>query len=88
MSEIWIDIGMLAAAGLAIWLLVKLLAGPIKFIIKLIIHAALGLVLLLVVNFVGSWFDFSLPYSALNVGIATVGGIPGVLLLVLIKLLF
>ena len=82
-----IDFGMLAIAGLAIFLLVKLLAAPIKGILKFALHAGLGLLILAAVNFIGGFFDFYIPFTWITVLVAGLGGIPGVVLLVLIYLL-
>ena len=86
--DILMDVGIAAAGVLAVYLAVKLLAGPIKSLLKFILHMALGLALLFAVNFVGAYFDFSLPISWLTGLVAGIGGIPGVVLLILIKLLF
>ncbi|MBO4292361.1 MAG: pro-sigmaK processing inhibitor BofA family protein [Lachnospiraceae bacterium] len=82
-----IDIGMLAIAGLSIFLLIKLLAAPIKGLLKFALHAGLGLLILVAVNFIGGFFDFTIPFTWITVLVAGLGGIPGVILLVLIYLL-
>lgn len=87
MTNFLVDIGMIAIAVLLIFLLIKILAAPIKGIIKFLLHAALGLVILLVVNFVGDYFDFYIPITWVTALVSGVGGIPGVILLILIYLL-
>ena len=87
MTNFLVDIGMIAIAVLLIFLLIKILAAPIKGIIKFLLHAALGLVILLVVNFVGGYFDFYIPITWVTALVSGVGGIPGVILLILIYLL-
>ena len=87
MTNILVDIGMIAIAVLLIFLLIKILAAPIKGIIKFLLHAALGLVILLAVNFVGGYFDFYIPITWVTVLVSGIGGIPGVILLILIYLL-
>ena len=78
---------MLAIAGLSIFLLIKLLAAPIKGLLKFARHAGLGLLILVAVNFIGGFFDFTIPFTWITVLVAGLGGIPGVILLVLIYLL-
>ena len=61
---------------------------PIKGILKFILHAAVGLLILIAVNVIGGFFDFYIPLTWISVILAGVGGIPGVILLILIHLLF
>ena len=68
-------------------LTIKLLRKPIGWILKLIIHAAMGYAFLFIFNFVGAWFDISLGMNSFNAIITGLLGIPGVILLLLIKYL-
>ncbi len=79
---------MLAATGLFIFLLVKMLAAPIKLIFKLALHAGLGFGVLFLVNRFGASFGISIPITLATGLITGFGGIPGVLFLILLKLLF
>ena len=63
----------------------KLLSAPLKLAIKLMLHAALGFLLLLVEEIIGGFFDFSLGINLINCLVAGILGIPGVIILVLIK---
>jgi len=67
-------------------LLIKLLKTPIKWALKLGLNMLSGLVLLFIFNFIGGFFDFTLGLNLVNALVAGVLGIPGVILLVLIKL--
>ncbi|MBQ9662890.1 MAG: pro-sigmaK processing inhibitor BofA family protein [Oscillospiraceae bacterium] len=87
-TSVLIDIGMAALAVLLIVVVVKILAAPIKGILKFLLHAGLGLLILFGVNLVGGFFNFYIPFSWLSVVIAGLGGIPGVILIVLYHLLF
>lgn len=78
---------MIAAIVLAVILVLRLLAKPIKFVFKLLINTALGFVLLWLINFFGDWVGISLELSLLNALIVGVLGIPGVLLLLAIRFL-
>ena len=54
------------AVILAVWLLIKILALPVRFIIKLLINALCGFVSLLIVNFFGALLGFSLEIDLIN----------------------
>ena len=66
--------------------LFSLLSAPLKLAIKLMLHAALGFLLLLVEEIIGGFFDFSLGINLINCLVAGILGIPGVVILVLIKI--
>ncbi len=76
------------AGCLAVYIAVKLLASPLKWLMKLLLNGLLGIVLLILVNVVGGFFNYYLPITALRVVISAVAGIPGVILIVLLDLLF
>ena len=80
------NIAAVAIILLMLFLAFKLLAAPLKGLLKLLLHAALGMVILLLVNLVGGFFDFSVPITWVTVLVSGVGGIPGVVLLVLMYL--
>ena len=67
--------------------LIKIIASPVKLIFKLLLNALSGFLILLLVDIVGGFFDFSLALSLQNVLIAGCFGIPGTLLLILVHLL-
>ena len=67
--------------------LIKIIASPVKIIFKLLLNALSGFLILLLVDIVGGFFDFSLALSLPNVLIAGCFGIPGTLLLILVHLL-
>jgi inhibitor of the pro-sigma K processing machinery len=57
----------------------------VKIFKKILINTILGAVLLAVINFVGIYFNFNIAlnvYSALIIGIL---GVPGLILLILLK---
>ena len=57
---------LIAAVVVAAYVLIKILAAPIKKIFKLLINAVCGFALLFLANFVGGFFDFSIPVNILN----------------------
>ena len=70
-----------AAVLVAIYVLVKIIAAPIKKIFKLLLNAVCGLVLLFIANFIGGFFNFAIPVNILTCIIAGAFGIPGVIFL-------
>lgn len=82
------NILLLAGVIVALYVLIKILAAPIKLIFKLLINAALGFLLLFLANFVGGFFDFSIPVNLVTCLISGVFGIPGVIFLVIVMLFF
>lgn len=76
------------ALGLVVLYLVGwLLVAPLKFILKLILNGILGGIALFLLNLVGGLFGVTIglnPWTALIVGIL---GLPGVVLLYILKLI-
>ena len=70
-----------AAVAVAIYVLIKILAAPIKKIFKLLLNAVCGLLLLFIANFIGGFFNFAIPVNLLTCIIAGAFGIPGVIFL-------
>ena len=79
---------LIAAVVVAAYVLIKILAAPIKKIFKLLINAMCGFALLFLANFVGGFFDFSIPVNILTCIIAGAFGIPGVIFLVVVVMFF
>ena len=70
-----------AAVLVAVYVLIKIIASPIKKIFKLLLNAVCGLVLLFIANFIGGFFNFAIPVNLLTCIIAGAFGIPGVIFL-------
>ncbi len=79
---------MLAAAVVFVILLVKILSAPIRWIFKLALNALLGFVVLFVLNFFGEFIGVSVPITLLSALITGFFGVPGVIFLVLLQILF
>ncbi len=77
----------IAAIVLAVIVVLRLLAKPIKFVFKLLINTALGFILLWLINFFGGGIGLTLELSLLNALVVGLLGIPGVLLLLAIRFL-
>jgi len=61
---------------------------PLKIILKLVYNTIIGAVMLFALNFIGSYFDFTIAInliSAITVGLL---GIPGLILLIILKVFF
>lgn len=66
----------------------KLLVWPVKKIFKLLINAVLGGILLFLFNLIGGAFGLEIEINALNAIIAGIFGVPGVVFLLIIQLIF
>lgn len=76
-----------AAGVLLIYALGRMLLIPLKVIFNLIVNAVIGGGVLLIINFIGGFWDFNVgvnPITALIVGLL---GVPGVILIVALRLL-
>ena len=82
--------GILLIAALVVGaiLILKILTKPIRWIFKLLLNAAFGFVLLFLVNFFGDPVGIYIGVNFVNALVAGFLGVPGVILLVLLKLLF
>ncbi|MDI3481121.1 MAG: inhibitor of the pro-sigma processing machinery [Tepidanaerobacteraceae bacterium] len=63
----------------------RVLLAPIKIVLKLIYNAIIGGIVLVILNFFGSYFGLSIainPITALLVGFL---GVPGIVLLIIVK---
>lgn len=69
-----------------LFIIVKLFSWPLKVLWKLIVNGVLGAILLIVVNLIGAYFNFSIGINAITALIAGFFGIPGVIFLVVFKL--
>lgn len=64
-----------------------ILVVPFKLLIKLLMNAIIGGVFLFLFNIVGSIFNLSLEINPLNAIIVGFLGVPGVILLLVLKLI-
>ena len=68
------------------FLLLKILSAPIRLILKLLINTAFGYIILFVVSFLGEFVGISLGINFINALVTGFLGIPGVILLIALKL--
>lgn len=74
---------MFIVAIVAIFLIGKLFAWPLKILINLLVNGILGGILLFVINFFGSYIGINIPINAVTALISGILGIPGVLFLII-----
>ncbi|MCT8978737.1 pro-sigmaK processing inhibitor BofA family protein [Clostridium sp. CX1] len=79
-------IGYFLIAVLGLYILVKVFAWPLKVLFKLIANGIFGVLLLILVNFIGHYFNFYIGINAITALIAGFLGVPGVIFLVIFKL--
>lgn len=82
-------ITVIVTVGLGILILFfAIFKTPIKWAFKLLINSAVGFVALFVLNFFGGFVGISLGLNWLNAVIVGLLGVPGIILLLLVKYLF
>lgn len=86
--ELVYTILMVVGCVFALYVLLKIVMAPIKWIFKLLLNTLSGFILLFLANLIGGFFNFSLSINLINCLISGVFGIPGVIFLVMLKLLF
>ncbi len=72
----------------ALYVLIRILAAPIKWIFKLLLNALTGFLLLFLANFISGFFDFSIPVNLVTCLVSGVFGIPGVIFLFVVTYFF
>ncbi len=84
----WINVIIAALFFLAIlYIILQVLFKPVKLLWKLAINSLIGLVLLLISNYIGAYFQFDLPVNIITVLVAGFLGLPGIILLICFQLL-
>ena len=74
-------------AIVAVFIILKILAWPIKKIIKMILNIVIGGVLLVIVNMIGANFGFTIPLNCITALVVGILGIPGLVVLAILTLL-
>ena len=76
------------AIGIAVLIVMRIFTLPVKWIFKLLLNTVLGFVGLFLVNWLGSYIGISLGINVVNAVVVGTFGIPGLILLLLLRLLF
>lgn len=66
----------------------RVLLAPLKIVLRLVYNALLGAICIIVVNFICGWAGFHIALNIFTSFIVGFLGIPGFILLVVLKLLF
>ncbi|ADL08856.1 pro-sigmaK processing inhibitor BofA family protein [Thermosediminibacter oceani] len=83
-----LDIGAIVAYAfglLMLYVIGRVLLGPIKIVLNLLYNAVIGGIILVLLNFMGSYVGLHIainPVTALTVGFL---GVPGIILLIVLK---
>lgn len=70
----------------AVYILGMLLVLPIKLIVRLVVNGIIGAIALIVFNLFGGYLGFTIGVNPVTALIAGFLGIPGVLLMIFVKL--
>jgi len=73
-------------AVLGVCLIAKIFSAPIRLIVKILINALVGGIALIVINWVGAFFDFHIDLNFFSALITGALGVPGIVILLLIKM--
>ncbi len=76
-----------AFAALLLYLIARILLVPFKLIIKLVINALIGGVLLIIFNLLGAPLGLHVGINVITALVVGFLGIPGLILLILIQLI-
>lgn len=68
-----------------IFLFGKLLVKPMKFILKLLLNSILGGVIIFLINLIGMKFSFHIGLNVVTSAVVGILGIPGAILLIVLK---
>ncbi|MBQ8379747.1 MAG: pro-sigmaK processing inhibitor BofA family protein [Clostridia bacterium] len=71
-------------AAIAVVIVAKMLAWPVKKIIKLAVNVVLGIIMIYLVNTFGMVVGIKIPFNIVTALIAGILGVPGVVALILI----
>ena len=76
------------AIGIAVQIVMRIFTLPVKWIFKLLLNTVLGFAGLFLVNWLGSYIGISLGINVVNAVVVGTFGIPGLILLLLLRWLF
>lgn len=84
----FLTIGAVIICVLLVVLLFKILKTPLKWAFKLLLNAVGGFIALVILNFFGGFVGLSLTVNLVNCLVAGILGLPGVVLLLVLKYIF
>ena len=84
----FLTVGAVIICVLLVVLLFKIIKTPLKWAFKLLLNAASGFIALVILNFFGGIVGLNLTVNLVNCLVAGILGLPGVVLLLILKYLF
>lgn len=81
------NILIVGGCALAIFIVGKILLFPIKKIIKLVFNTIIGGAIIYIINLIGASFGFHIGLNIVTSLVVGILGIPGAILLVILKLI-
>ena len=85
--DVFVSLVLLAIVSMMILLLIKLFKTPLKWIFKLVINGGLGFIGLFILNLIGGLIGIELGLNWVNAIVVGFLGVPGIILLLLLKYL-
>lgn len=76
-----------AGCLIGIFIIGKIFIVPIKFICKLLINSIIGVILIYIINLIGTMWGFHIGINLITAVTVGILGIPGAILLIIIQLL-
>lgn len=73
-------------AVLGVCLIAKIFSAPIKLVLKLILNAIIGGIALIIINWIGGFFGFHIDLNFVSALITGALGIPGIVILLILKM--
>ena len=69
-----------------LWIIGKIFSVPLKALLKLIVNSVLGGLLIFIINLIGSAWGFHIGLNVVTTVLVGLLGIPGAILLIILKL--
>jgi inhibitor of the pro-sigma K processing machinery len=85
------EIGVIFATLLLLvilFIIIRLLLGPLKVITRLFINCGIALALLILLNYVGLYLGFHMPINPVSIMSIGLLGVPGFMLVAMLSFLF
>ena len=70
-----------------IFVLCRIFIVPLKYIFKLFLNSFIGVILLLIINSIGGFFNFHIGLNVFTILFVSILGIPGSILITIINLI-
>ena len=81
-----LSIAVYIAALIMVIVLARIFEKPFKFILKLLINSLLGIALIVIINSFSAHTSLVIGINPVNAAVCGLLGVPGVILLILVKL--